>query len=120
MTNNIVLPQVEVLSSTPEGTNLKLTIPTDLLYFAGHFPAMPILAGVVQLDWAIHFASVYLNLQDLPVQEVQVLKYQNVIEPGTVIELSLVQKSENKFTFHFYSDDDKNHASGRILLGEGE
>lgn len=44
---------------------LQLHMPQDLIYFEGHFPGFQILPGVVQLDWAIHFACKLFNIQGL-------------------------------------------------------
>ena len=46
-------PEVAVLTQTETSVSLALTIAADLDYFRGHFPNAPILAGVVQLDWAV-------------------------------------------------------------------
>jgi len=45
----------DIISESCDGDSvvLKCFIPQDLDYFNGHFPQTPILAGVVQLHWAV-------------------------------------------------------------------
>ena len=50
-----VLPRQRLIERDEHHATLQLTAPDNLLYFDGHFSGMPILAGVVQLDWAIFY-----------------------------------------------------------------
>lgn len=102
---------------TTHGALLAFMVEPSLDYFKGHFPTAPILAGVVQLDWAVNFGQQYLSLKHHAVKQVEVLKYQLVITPNTQVFLELEQKSEVKFTFKFYSEHGT-HSSGRIVLEE--
>ena len=94
---------------------LTLDLPADLLYFQGHFPDQPILAGVVQLNWAVEFARQYLKVEG-DVISVEVLKFQQVILPSTTVQLSLELKTDGKFLFAYSSSLGK-HASGRVKTG---
>ncbi len=93
---------------------LTLSLAPQLDYFKGHFPDAPILAGVVQLDWAIHYGRKYFGYQNA-VENVEVLKFQVVMTPGLEVTLALEKKSEHKFTFRYYSHKGQ-HASGRIVF----
>jgi acyl-coenzyme A synthetase/AMP-(fatty) acid ligase/3-hydroxymyristoyl/3-hydroxydecanoyl-(acyl carrier protein) dehydratase len=70
---------------------LQLQIPADLVWFEGHFPQLPVLPGVVQVDWAAHFGQ--LHFADLgcdgPVTSVTGLKFMRVIQPGEQLRLEL-------------------------------
>lgn len=113
-----LLPQELSRTHTESGdVELKLHVSSDIDYFKGHFPNAPILAGVVQLDWAIHFARQYLDIASDAVKNVEVLKFQVVIQPEQDITLILTQKSEHKFTFKYISERGV-HASGRIVIEE--
>lgn len=96
---------------------LTLVLSPEIYYFEGHFPGTPILAGVVQLNWAIEYAKEHLALIDSDVSSVEVLKFQQVLTPNTQVVLTLTRKTDDKFTFD-YTSDSGNHASGRVKLGE--
>lgn len=103
--------------SIEHGVKLTLKVQSSLDYFEGHFPELPILAGVVQLDWAVKFANEYLGLSSAVVKQVEVLKFQEMIRADQVVDLSLTRKSDYKFLFKYVSDIGV-HASGRIVLEE--
>ncbi|WP_405597790.1 MULTISPECIES: thioester dehydrase [unclassified Pseudoalteromonas] len=107
-------PDLLTYEKTEWGYTLSLLVPHDLDYFKGHFTDGPILAGVVQLDWAVAAMCKYYNVQQA-VKNVEVLKFQVVITPGIKIELLLEQKAENKYTFSYRSAKGQ-HASGRIIF----
>jgi 3-hydroxymyristoyl/3-hydroxydecanoyl-(acyl carrier protein) dehydratase len=41
---------------------LRLHVVADLFWFRGHFPTLPILPGVAQLDWALHYGLTRLAI----------------------------------------------------------
>jgi 3-hydroxymyristoyl/3-hydroxydecanoyl-(acyl carrier protein) dehydratase len=94
---------------------LTLFIREDLDYFNGHFPEKPILAGVVQLHWAVEYTKQVFNLSDCDVANLEVLKFQVVIVPKQTLILTVTQKSPNKYLFSYVSDRGQ-HASGRIVF----
>lgn len=94
---------------------LVFTLDPQLSYFEGHFPDQPILAGVVQLNWAIELAKTHLDLAGSEIKAIEVLKFQQLLTPNTQVTLTLEQKDHKKFTFSFQSATG-NHASGRIKL----
>lgn len=109
------LPEVRAIDKQENSVKLTLWVDGALDYFEGHFPEAPILAGVVQLDWAVKFAHQHFSLSSLHVENVEVLKFQVVILANSLIELTLTKKADNKFTFSFHSDHGQ-HSSGRIVL----
>ncbi len=56
------MPLIERAGGEPARVLLALTVPDDLLYFDGHFRVAPVLPGVVQVDWAIHYGRLHLGL----------------------------------------------------------
>lgn len=92
---------------------LKLTIPHDLVYFRGHFPGTPIVAGVVQIKWATELAARYLGAGGTFVG-MDALKFQHVMTPGLSVMLSLRWvASDGKLQFAYQSDGAR-YGSGRL------
>ncbi|GJI94442.1 AMP-binding protein [Duganella caerulea] len=113
------LPQLRELEREPLRVLLEVSAPADLLYFDGHFDVAPILPGVVQVDWAIHYGRQYF---DLPPQfkGINALKFQQVIQPETPVRLEL-QHDEAKGCLQFrYLSEAGQHASGRVMLGDAD
>ncbi|RFB70067.1 MULTISPECIES: AMP-binding protein [unclassified Herbaspirillum] len=110
-------PEQTVLQRDDRSVTLQLRVPPDLLYFDGHFPATPILPGVVQVDWALALGQQYF---DLPAhfRTLQALKFQRVVTPGATLTLELENDTQkNALAFRLHSANGQ-HASGRILFGE--
>jgi len=97
-----------------------MRVDDDILDFTGHFPNHPLLPGVTQVDWAIHYAKHYLNAHS-HFKGMEVLKFQEPILPNMEVELELkwdIEKSKLYFTYRSNKGDTvSNHASGRIVLG---
>lgn len=97
-----------------------MRVDEDILDFTGHFPNFPLLPGVTQIDWAMHYAQHYLNM-NAEFKGMEVLKFQEPILPNMVIELELkwdIEKSKLYFTYRSHQGDAvSSHASGRIVLG---
>ena len=109
-------PAVRLLGDAPGQMLLELTVPADLLYFDGHFTVAPVLPGVVQVDWAIHYGRLHFGLQGA-FGGINALKFQQMIRPGVPVQLELAW-DETKRTLNFrYFSEAGPHASGRILLG---
>jgi acyl-coenzyme A synthetase/AMP-(fatty) acid ligase len=108
-------PPVEWISRGAESASGRFVPPASHLAFDGHFPGTPILPGVVQLQWAVHWARDCFGV-GTPVARIEVLKFQQVIPPGTVVSLAL-QWNEGKRTLGFrYESPAGHHASGRVVF----
>ena len=80
----------------------QLLVDPELAGFAGHFPDFPILPGVVQLDWAVHYAREFLQLGQ-SVMRVERLKFTCPISPNTPLHLSLIYDvGKASVDFRFY------------------
>ncbi|WP_286272173.1 ApeI family dehydratase [Thalassotalea hakodatensis] len=113
-----ILPSIDECSVIDDSeVSITLVADENIDYFKGHFPQASILPGVVQLDWAIHYAREHLAIADSAVRNLEVLKFQEVITPNMKVTLLLTLKSAHKFTFKYISTKGT-HASGRIVLEE--
>jgi acyl-CoA synthetase (AMP-forming)/AMP-acid ligase II len=109
-------PDLHLVEDTPARKLFALTVPADLLYFDGHFTLAPVLPGVVQVDWAIHYGRLHFGLAG-PFAGMNALKFQQMIRPGVPIRLELTwDEIKRSLNFRYFSDAGA-HASGRILLG---
>lgn len=99
---------------------LWLQIDGEIEDFKGHFPQLPLLPGVTQIDWAIYYAQ---QLFDSPksFQGMEVIKFQEPILKDTLVKLALTWHADKqKLHFNYTSeqgDESHTHSSGRILLG---
>jgi len=98
--------------------HLELSVPPDLAYFSGHFPKVPVLPGVVQVDWALAIGK---RLLALPVKfaGMEVIKFQQLIRPGDRISLTLRFDAERGKLYFAFRNSGAPCSSGRILLEVG-
>lgn len=109
------LPAARLLETEQARVLLELVVPADLLYFDGHFSVAPVLPGVVQVDWAIHYGRERLALAGA-FKGINALKFQQMIRPGHPVLLELLHdQAKGSLNFRYFSDAGA-HASGRILL----
>jgi acyl-coenzyme A synthetase/AMP-(fatty) acid ligase len=112
-------PQMRELEREQARVLLEITAPASLLYFDGHFDVAPILPGVVQVDWAIHYGRQYFNLPPR-FKGINALKFQQVIQPENPIQLELLHDAvKDSLQFRYVSEAGQ-HASGRVMLGGGD
>ncbi|PLV62108.1 hydroxymyristoyl-ACP dehydratase [Erwinia sp. B116] len=77
---------------------LLLRVDAELFWFQGHFPAQPLLPGVAQLDWAIHYAT-QLLVPGKAFVAVESIKFQHPVLPGASLALTLSWQAPQKLTF---------------------
>lgn len=106
-----VLEQVEANGEW----SLQLAVPPDLACFSGHFPKTPVLPGVVQIDWALSLGRQLLALPE-KFAGMEVLKFQQLMRPGDLVQLHLRFDSERGKLYFAYRNDTATCSSGRILL----
>jgi 3-hydroxymyristoyl/3-hydroxydecanoyl-(acyl carrier protein) dehydratase len=109
-------PRSRLLERDAEHALFELVAPRDLVYFNGHFHGQLILAGVVQIDWAIAFGR---RCFALPPQfrAIQMLKFQRLIMPDSPFRLELVYQPASATLSFKISTALGTHASGRLLFG---
>jgi len=88
---------VEVLSEARSQTALhyELRVPPTLVHFAGHFPGLPILPGVVQIDWAMRLAAEHVpGVRALA--SIEQLKFKAPVPPGALLDLTLTHDASRR------------------------
>ena len=108
----------DILSTVREGdrVDLHLRIPAGLEQFRGHFDGFPMLAGVVQVDWAIRFGQQHFSLAP-HFRRLAALKFQRVIGPGCELQLTLACHDAHELNFR-YQKDGVTFSSGRALFAD--
>jgi len=106
-------PIVDAQRVDAPSAELQLTIPTDLVYFRGHFPEAPIVPGVVQIKWAIELAGRYLGAGGTFVG-MDALKFQQVMSPGISVTLSLRWATSDGKLHFAYQSGGVRYGSGRL------
>lgn len=115
----MLYPNVLVVHPVSDNVNqvrLDLHIPIELDYFPGHFPNMPVLPGVVQIDWAVRYAREFLALSGC-FTGLEHIKFQSLVLPDARLELLLIwDKQKNQLEFS-YTTSERKYSSGRIAFG---
>ena len=85
-------------------------------FFAGHFPDMPILPGVTQVDWAVRFARQYLKL-DGGFSSLENVKFLALIFPDTRLQLALKWDAQTRRLDFSYANSRRKFSTGRVVFG---
>lgn len=102
-----------------DSVTLTLQIDAGLFWFQGHFPDLPILPGVAQLDWVMHY-GVSLLAPGKQFAAVDNIKFQQPVLPDSLLQLRIdwdAEKSRLSFRYSLLKDDGEQTASsGKIVL----
>jgi 3-hydroxymyristoyl/3-hydroxydecanoyl-(acyl carrier protein) dehydratase len=107
------MPEVREVRTSTGAVDLDLAIPENLAYLEGHFPGLPIVPGVVLIDWVIELAARHLAL---PVEAAQtfVVKFRHVMQPGELVTLGLRYDAVRRQLGFAYRNDSRPLANGTI------
>lgn len=83
---------------------ITITIAPDHPAFAGHFPGLPIVPGVVLLEETMHAIEVQTG-RSLARCRFESIKFKHVVRPGEPVELRWVEAAKGCFRFDLYSSD---------------
>ena len=109
------LPQILGVVQRDGEVDLDIFIPDSLFYLRGHFPTYPILPGVVQVDWALHFGRDYLSVGAGSSAVIQV-KFRRPIRPLERIRLRLMHAEAQRRLSFDYSNNQGQCSLGQITL----
>lgn len=115
----MILPDNYIVETTNSNeAKITFTLQDSLFYLKGHFKAQPILPGVIQLGWAIHFAKELFKIStknDMPQ-----VKFTQPIMPNDKIVLSVkLNRKMNNFTFEYFLENTgKTASSGKVKIND--
>lgn len=96
---------------------LTLDLVPELSVFEGHFPGDPILAGVVQVHWAITYAmDIFGPFGEF--QGMEQVKFFSLIRSGDLLDLRLAYDHERSRLKFEYLSGDELKSSGTIVFGK--
>jgi acyl-coenzyme A synthetase/AMP-(fatty) acid ligase len=94
-------PELRARREIDGGVELDLFISPDLVPLEGHFPGLPIVPGVAQIDWVVKLAARHLSVAIETAQAFQV-KFRSIIQPGITVTLTMRRRSErNQIEFEY-------------------
>lgn len=111
--------EIERQQTQPQSLSLTLHLDPELFWFQGHFDVQPLLPGVAQLDWVMHYATTLLA-PDYRFHSIQNVKFQAPLLPETTVTLRLTWQAEKQILTFSYErhDGEARHtaSSGKIRL----
>ena len=110
---NTLFPEVLNKNIHEHKATLDISMPKDLLYFKGHFPENPILPGIVQVHWALHYAKGCFNISGV-VTRCPSIKFTNIINPEMNLKLTLEFFPTDSYITFAYKNDEHTYSTGRL------
>jgi 3-hydroxymyristoyl/3-hydroxydecanoyl-(acyl carrier protein) dehydratase len=95
----------------------EMRVPLTLEHFAGHFPGLPILPGVVQVDWSLRFADEWVP-GARALATIEQLKFMAPVPPGVVLKLVLRHDAPRRRIAFAWRFGERDCASGVIVYRE--
>ncbi len=98
---------------------IELHVPPALAHFPGHFPGLPILPGVVQIDWAVRLARLHLPgcCAGRRFSALEGVKFQALVLPDARLELALFWNAAKDRLEFSYSNGQRKCSTGRLVFG---
>ncbi|HEX7964601.1 MAG TPA: hypothetical protein VF651_02680 [Gammaproteobacteria bacterium] len=110
------LPTILARRDADGRTELELEVGAGNPWFEGHFPAMAILPGVVQIGWAAHFAHALHGLGP-GVTAMEQVKFRRPILPGARVTLELKPDAAKGRLRYEYRAGGESCSSGTLVFG---
>ncbi|WP_165385305.1 AMP-binding protein [Pandoraea sp. XY-2] len=100
---------------------MSLRVPPELAHFNGHFPGLPLLPGVVLIDWATRFAAAHAS-QDaarhgwaVTPTSLHQVKFSAPVLPGTHFDLTLTFDTSRRRVHYAYEGARGTAATGYLV-----
>lgn len=100
----MILPEYNIKLENQHHLEIECNFPSEYPYFAGHFPKLPILAGVVQLGLVYQFVKQYWQI-DLTLLPLRQVKYQKLIFANSKVNLIIDYELDKKRLSFEYKDE---------------
>lgn len=101
------------------GLGCRVRVPYDLAIFDGHFPTIPILPGVVQVDWAVELARAHLQIAGR-FKGIAATKFRRLVRPGMSLDLTLEHRRESGELRFEYLLGNASASIGRVLFRDAD
>ena len=111
----VLFPEILGEKRATEGMVLALRIPEGLAYFAGHFDEIAVVPGVVQIQWAVHYARQYLGVART-FSQMEVIKFKELLLPGQCLDLRVCYHEAHCKLQFSYRSETAEYSSGRIYF----
>src|SRR4051812_42030788 len=110
-----LLPEILAERAGAGGLGLELRVPPEVGYFAGPFPGMPILPGVVQIDWCVRLGRARLPVRGAFVAA-EHIKFLSVVRPEARLRLTLGLNAEKTRMNFSYAGEERKYSSGTLVF----
>ena len=108
-------PQVLHVVRTGDRYRLQLHVSDALCYLEGHFPHMPIVAGVCQLKWVIDYIEAYSG-QPLRIRAMEGIKFQRPLLPPQTFTIEFAYEAQEAAWQYRLFTEEQQFAAGRLLV----
>lgn len=109
------VPDLAATTFPPAPLVIEGEVPLDLVYFGGHFARFPLVPGVVEIDWVVTLARLYLDCPPHVIRG-EALKFRQFVRPGDRIRVTLDWRADqHKLSFSLEGGQGV-CASGRLLF----
>lgn len=109
------LPVVLGRRTADRQATVALRVPPDLDALRGHFASLPIVPGVVQVAWALHFGHAELRTTTV-LAGMDHVKFRRIVQPGHRLVLSVTWEPHRSSLSFQLGTRDELHSSGRLFL----
>ncbi|MEB6381316.1 hydroxymyristoyl-ACP dehydratase [Leclercia adecarboxylata] len=113
------IPEIGRHQAQPQQLEIVLLLDPALFWFQGHFAVQPLLPGIAQVDWAMHYATTLLA-PGYRFHSIQNVKFQAPLLPDATVTLVLDWNSARQMLTFSYQrhDGEQRHtaSSGKIRL----
>ena len=110
--------EIERHQTQPEKLEIVLHLDATLFWFQGHFAVQPLLPGVAQLDWVMHYAAALAP--GYRFHTIQNVKFAAPLLPENTVTLLLAWQPERQlltFSYQRHAGNERHTASsGKIRL----